>query len=65
MSDDNVFSDIPNVKIDSKGRFKYILIKLNSNGIEKFVVRGHAWAEFHGIFNFIKLSVNNLLLVKF
>lgn len=49
MSDDKVLGDISKVNIDSKGRFKYILIKLKSNGIEKFVVRGHAWAEFHGI----------------
>ena len=49
MSDGQVLKDISNVNIDSNGRFKYILIKIKSNGIEKFVVRGHAWAEFHGI----------------
>lgn len=42
-------SDIPSVEIDPSGRYKYILIKLRQNDHEKFVVRGHAWADYHGI----------------
>ncbi len=40
---------IENVKIDSNGRFKYILIKLIHNNQEKFIVRGFKWAEYHGM----------------
>lgn len=54
MADGKILSDISNVNIDSKGRFKYILIKIKLNEKEKFVVRGHAWAEFHGILNYIE-----------
>ena len=42
-------NEIPSVDIDPSGRFKYILIKLRHNGQEKFIVRGHSWAEYHGI----------------
>ena len=41
--------EIPEVEIDANGRFKYILIRMNQNGKEKLVVRGFAWAEYHGI----------------
>ena len=40
--------DISDVSIDAKGRFKYILIKLNLNDEEKFIVRGFSWADYHG-----------------
>lgn len=40
---------IPSVDIDSSGRFKYILIKLSLKGAEKYIVRGYAWAEYHGL----------------
>lgn len=48
-SSSSPLGDIPSVDIDPSGRFKYILIKLRQNGHEKFVVRGHTWAEYHGI----------------
>ena len=44
----NILDKIIDAQIDSQGRFKYILIKLSSNGQEKHVVRGYAWAEYHG-----------------
>jgi len=47
---------VPLVDIDESGTFKYVLIKihravLNSDGNQDsmFVVRGHSWAEYHGI----------------
>lgn len=41
--------DIPEVDID-EGRFKYILIKLtDANKQTKYIVRGYAWADYHGI----------------
>ena len=39
---------INDVDIDSTGRFKYILIKLRNKNQEKTIVRGYAWAEYHG-----------------
>ena len=42
-------NSIDDVRIDS-GRFKYILIKVSKYGEEKYVVRGYAWAEYHGNF---------------
>ena len=41
-------TDIKNVDIDPAGRYKYILIRLKLNNEEKYVVRGHGWAEYHG-----------------
>lgn len=41
-------SEIKNVGIDPAGRYKYILIRVKLNGHEKHVVRGYAWAEYHG-----------------
>lgn len=49
-SSSQVLNEIPSVDIDPTGRFKYILIKLIYKGEEKYVVRGHAWAEYHGIY---------------
>jgi hypothetical protein len=43
-----ILSQIENVKIDSKGRFKYILIKITSGNQNKHVLRGFNWAEYHG-----------------
>jgi len=43
---------IPDVDIDDKGRYKYILIKVtdqnDSSNISKFVVRGGQRFDFHG-----------------
>lgn len=41
-------NQISDAQIDSQGRFKYILIKLSTNGLDKHIVRGYAWAEYHG-----------------
>ncbi len=41
-------NQISDAQIDSQGRFKYILIKLSTNGQDKHIVRGYAWAEYHG-----------------
>ncbi|XP_076674208.1 sex-regulated protein janus-A isoform X1 [Andrena cerasifolii] len=40
---------VPDVDIDSHGRFKYILINVQdkSNNASKFIVRGYARAEWH------------------
>ena len=40
---------VPDVDIDSHGRFKYILINVKdkSNNASKFIVRGYARAEWH------------------
>lgn len=41
---------VPDVDIDSHGRFKYILINVQdkSNNASKFIVRGYARAQWHG-----------------
>lgn len=49
MSSNSALSSISNVNIDPAGRYKYILIKLSHNNEEKYVVRGFAWAGYHGI----------------
>ena len=59
-------TDIAEVDIDAKGRFKYILIRLKSkNGEEKVILRGYEWAGYHGIF--ITCNFFNFLyiLIKF
>jgi len=38
---------VPDVDIDSSGRFKYVLIKCHIGDEEKFIVRGYKWAGFH------------------
>ncbi|XP_033119527.1 14 kDa phosphohistidine phosphatase-like [Anneissia japonica] len=38
---------VTDVDIDSDGIFKYILIKIKGEGCSKYIVRGHAWAEYH------------------
>ncbi len=48
-SGNQLLSEIENVKIDASGRFKYILIRLRHAGSEKYVVRGFASGEYHGI----------------
>ena len=48
MSSKQNLNDFESVNIDPSGRYKYILIKLEQNGQEKYVVRGHGWAEYHG-----------------
>ena len=40
-------NDVPEVEIDSTGRFKYILIKLTQDGDSKYVVRGTIRGEYH------------------
>lgn len=44
--------DIPEVDIDSEGKFKYILIKVEEKDSSKakHIVRGYSWAPFHGKF---------------
>ena len=40
---------VETVLIDSDGVFKYILIELtDKQGCKKNIVRGFAWAEYHG-----------------
>ncbi len=44
---------VPDVDIDKDGKFKYILIKLYPKSHQseddcKYLVRGYAWAGFHG-----------------
>ncbi len=52
-------NSIDDVRIDSSGRFKYILIKVSKNGEEKYVVRGYAWAEYHGNFLIYKKNYSD------
>merc|ERR1712212_983112 len=41
-------SSVPDVEIDSEGKFKYILVKITGSGNEsKMIVRGTKDAEFH------------------
>lgn len=43
--------DIPEVDIDSEGKFKYILIKVEDkkdSSRVKHLVRGYSWAPYHG-----------------
>lgn len=41
---------IPEVDLDPDGVFKYVLIRVHSKTDESYVdiVRGYAWAEYHG-----------------
>uniref|UniRef100_A0A8C2IP37 14 kDa phosphohistidine phosphatase n=1 Tax=Cyprinus carpio TaxID=7962 RepID=A0A8C2IP37_CYPCA len=41
---------IPEVDLDPNGVFKYVLIRVNSKDDDSYVdiVRGYAWAEYHG-----------------
>lgn len=49
MSEDvSRLDDIPDVDIDSNGRFKYVLIEVNYMGSSKRVVRGYKWGDYHG-----------------
>ena len=46
-------SNISDVEIDENGRFKYILIKViddTQGNVYKYIVRGFAWASYHGRF---------------
>lgn len=46
-------SKISDVEIDENGRFKYILIKViddTHGNVYKYIVRGFAWANYHGRF---------------
>jgi len=51
---------IPDVDIDDKGRYKYILIKVtdqnDSSNQSKYVVRGGQRFDFHGKHSFLKLD---------
>ena len=40
---------VPDVDIDEAGVFKYILIRVTSGGASKYVVRGYASCEYHGL----------------
>jgi hypothetical protein len=44
------FVNLPEVDIDAKGRFKYILIRATDSATKekKMIVRGYKWASFHG-----------------
>lgn len=52
-SSSSALAHIPECDIDDEGVFKYVLIKaVDDSGHQKFLVRGHAWAEYHKhIFN--------------
>jgi phosphohistidine phosphatase len=58
----SVLQKIPNVGIDNRGRYKYILIKVvdqnDSSNQFKYVVRGGRAFEYHGknLFGFIKIT---------
>ena len=44
-------ASIPDADIDPNGVFKYVLIRVNStedDDSSKDIVRGYAWAEYHG-----------------
>ena len=46
-------SNVSDVEIDENGRFKYILIKViddTQGNVYKYIVRGFAWASYHGRF---------------
>lgn len=54
---------IPDVDIDSKGRFKYILIHIKDNEAkgEKYIVRGYKSCSFHGdIFDSVEPNITKL-----
>lgn len=41
---------VPEVDLDPNGVFKYVLIRVHSKDDDSYVdiVRGYAWAEYHG-----------------
>jgi hypothetical protein len=45
----STLDQVQNVDIDSKGRFKYILVKIKDGSHHKYIVRGHGRAGFHGM----------------
>lgn len=52
MASSSALEKIPDVEIDNKGRYKYILIKVadqnDSSNHSKYVVRGGCAFEYHG-----------------
>lgn len=48
----SILDKIPNVEIDNRGRYKYILIKIidqnDSSNQSKYVVRGGRTFDYHG-----------------
>lgn len=49
---------IPEVDLDPNGVFKYVLIRVHSTDDDSYVdiVRGYAWAEYHGRDTFMCLN---------
>ena len=45
----STLDQVQNVDIDSKGRFKYILVKIKDGSHHKYIVRGYGRAGFHGM----------------
>ncbi|CAB3989917.1 14 kDa phosphohistidine phosphatase-like [Paramuricea clavata] len=43
----STLDQVQNVDIDSKGRFKYILVKIKDGSHHKYIVRGYGRAGFH------------------
>ena len=39
---------VEDVDIDADGRFKYVLIKVESSDSWKYIVRGYNFASYHG-----------------
>jgi hypothetical protein len=58
----STLDQVQNVDIDSKGRFKYILVKIKDGSHHKYIVRGHGRAGFHGM---CLLESARLLLLKY
>jgi len=49
MAEPNSTARIADVEIDPNGVFKYILIEVKAkDGTNKIIVRGYAWAQYHG-----------------
>lgn len=42
-------AQVENVRIDGNGCFKYILVKINDGSHQKYIVRGHGRAGYHGM----------------
>ena len=60
-----LMANIPQAEIDPTGVFKYVLIRVHSkeegDDTSVDIVRGFAWAEYHGKYNLGNLIITNCI----
>lgn len=61
-----LLAKIPEADIDPNGVFKYVLIRVNSKTDDSYVdvVRGYAWAEYHGTVSMCDRLIDTCLDIR-